>query len=404
MNSLEAGCTQNIRYVCLSALLSSASPSPSPNTTQHNATMKVVRPVSPARRLPSCQAIAILILTLSVCLLLATTPLPHRRKPYHIECIKFSPKGQTREGIGAVLRRNQFGLFLADTYDAKVAFPKITSEHGYEMDKMFDTCPEPSEKCTIREADLILYRCPRSDCACHRQQIAPYMDRIAASCKVVLFVNQQVRTMEYSGCTDRTLRRYFGTEKTPVVPYDALHYRAGDLAGRKGGKTFSPRELFYLLNAMCRLSTRDIVVCTEGTPNIPIPDPCKGRLVLASDTSMQDVFRIFQHAKTVAVGTSSLATMVMEIARPERVVMLERVLPRFEWVDCEQWTLIEKMGAVFHFKSKSLMVDAALSGRPLMIRSLRTDNQHSSTRFREGVPERRWSNDSRMSWARKVQS
>lgn len=354
----------------------------------------------PCRRLPVCYLAVILVLALSVLCFILTSPLPRPLKASAVRCVKFAPEGQTREGIGALLRRNQLGLFIADTYAARVAFPNIESEHGYDVRDMFDECPDPAPGCTLREDAMYLERCPRRDCRCHREQLYRHSDALAGRCPVLGYVNMKVRTMEFSGCTARTLARYFGTERAPAVPYDALHFRAGDISGRKGGKTFSPHELFYLLRAMCQLSDRDVVVCTEGTPDIPIPPECGNRLVLASDTSIQDVFRIFQHATTVSVGTSSLATIVMEIARPERVVMIERALPKFEFVDCERWTVIGRYGAVFHFNSKKLMVQSALSGQPLMVRSLRTDNQHAGTKFILGVPERRWTNDTKMRWTR----
>lgn len=316
-----------------------------------------------------------------------------------LRCVKVAPRGQTNEGIGATLRRNQLALFIAESYSSKVAFPNITSAHGYKIQDLFDSCPTPSAKCTVYLEKMVLFRCPRADCECHRKRMRRYTTGKSQTCRVLQVETDRIRTMEYSGCMKGVLSSYLGTTIRPPVEYDALHYRAGDLANMNGGKSFSSNELLYLLTAMCKLSERDIVVVTEGLPELPKPLNCWNRIVLASDTTVQEAFQIFQHAKTVAVGTSSFATMMMEVASPTHMVLLARTAAVYEWVDCEYWTVIGARGAVFHFDSKKMMTETVLSGAGIKARSQRTKNQEKWNNLKVGVPPRRWTNDSK--WIRR---
>lgn len=305
-------------------------------------------------------------------------------------CVKIAETGQTNEGIGALFRRNQIAVFIAESYHAKIAFPNITSDHGYAVQDMFDQCPTPPESCTVHMEKLILYRCPRADCECLKRQLQRYIAEKGKVCRVLGVETDRVRTLEYSGCVGRILSRYFGTTSKPSRSYDAIHYRTGDLAEKRTGKKFSLHELWYLLSAMCKISERDIIVVTEGRPKIPKPAHCGNRLVLASDTTVHEAFRILQHAMTVAVGTSSFATMMMEVASPKHMVVLARVVAHYQWVDCEYWTVVGDRGALFHFDSKKMMLGSVLGSGGVQTRSLRTRNQERFNKYEVGVPPREW--------------
>lgn len=312
---------------------------------------------------------------------------PHRSL---LGCVKIADIGQSTEGIGAILLRNQEALFIAESHRANIAFPPILSDHGYAIQDMFDTCPEPPQHCQVRIDDMVLYRCPRADCNCLRQQIARYVADKTRTCPVLGVENNRIRTLEYSGCLGGILSRYLGTTSKPTMEYDAIHYRFGDLAQKGIGKRFSLNELWYLLSAMCKISDRDIVIVTEGNPKIPNPTNCWNRLILASDTTVHEAFRILQHAKTISVGTSSFALMMTELASPMHMVVLERTASRYEWVDCKQWTIVGERGALFHFESKKMMLDTVLGGEGVKTRSHRTKKQESRNSYELGVPSRIW--------------
>lgn len=353
-----------------------------------------MKPTSARRRFLGL-GLSALIATVAVIFFLSTRPFQHviRMKASMLRCVKIAPEGQSTEGIGAILRRNQVALFVAELYAANLSFPNITSDHGYEVQDMFDHCLVPSDDCMLYVEDMILYRCPRADCDCLRNRVHKYIDEKSQVCRVLHIETDRVRTMEYSGCIGGVLSNYFGTNSRPSIEYDAIHYRAGDLADQKKGKSFSTDELWYLLTAMCKISTRDIYVVTEGRPRIPKPTNCGDRLVLASDTTVQEAFQIIQYAKTVAVGSSSFATMMMEVAKPAHLVLPGRVAALYEWVDCRYWTVVGERGAVFHFDSKKMMVDAVLAGAGVEARSLRTRNQERNNRYEVAVPSRNWTKD-----------
>lgn len=227
-------------------------------------------------------------------------------------------------------------------------------------------------------------------------------DELARKCQSLLVDNDATRTIEYSGCLPNTIRRYFGTDEEPAVEYDAVHLRAGDLSARGGGKTFTDLEMFFILTAMCRLSKRDIVVLTEGHPKLPMVKDCGDRVVMASDESLHDTIQIFQHAKNVAAGSSSFAGLLLEAARPERVITLSRVLSFVEWVACENWTVIGKRGAVFHFDSRESMLSIARSGIGVYPRSFKTETQKAGIKgsLELRVVRRTWNKDG--SWMRRT--
>lgn len=337
-------------------------------------------------------------LVTAVCIVtFSSSPSTLSMVPNVLNCVKVAPFGQSREGLGAILRRNQLAVFLADSYSVKLSFPHIESTHGYGIENFFSKCPTPPDNCLLDQDNMMVYRCPKSDCQCLQEQVHRYTSMLVKRCRVIHVRNNRVRSMEWSGCTRNVLSSYFGTKKKPKIPFDVLHYRAGDMEDRPGGKSFTKDELFYFFRVMCKTGHRDIVVLTEGSPEMPMIEECGNRLVVAADTSIYDAFRVIQHADSVAVGASSFATMMMEVGTPRRMVVLLRHAHLYEWVNCEEWTIIGEYGVVFHFNSKQSMLDAVLSGRDLKSRSLISDKQQKTlTHYKLGRPSRRWSNDS--SW------
>lgn len=91
---------------------------------------------------------------------------------------------------------------------------------------------------------------------------------------------------------------------------------------------------------------------------MPVVPECGKRLVLATDTTISDTFRLLQHATTVEA--SSFSTMKMEVGTPRRMVLLLRHAHPYERVNCEQWTKIGEFGVLFHFNCNQGMVDAVL--------------------------------------------
>lgn len=314
-----------------------------------------------------------------------------------LECIRILEGSQTTEGIGAVFKRNQVAVLLASYYKVKLQFPELMSIHGYNYADMFDNCnhdmsDEFRKRCTLYLKDILFEYCTRGDCDCMAGQYATHLQRVVdRGCPTVGIQHDGFKRIEFSGCLP-LLKRYFGTKGPPPDwEYNAIHYRMGDLADKPGGKSFSIMELWVLIKMMCLMSDRDIVVVTEGKPEIP---ECGNRIVLA-DTSIEYSMQIFQHAKFVAAGVSSFAYILMEFASPERVVIKTGHVLRYEFVDCENWTLVDsKTGATLHFDSKKAMVDMMSSSRKLEFEwTVRKRKEFAAAEiktFNMSVPKRIW--------------
>ena len=315
-----------------------------------------------------------------------------------VGCIKIVPNFGGREGIGALVHRTQLAFFLASVFNVDISFPKLNSAHGYGVHSLFSECAEAEPSCNLNEEAAAISRCPPGDCQCMRLKVAPHVIPLMKKCSVISVATGPHRTREYGGCLTRVMKRYLGTEHPPweKLDYDALHFRAGDLANASNVKVYSPYETITLLKQMCLLSNRDIVVVTEGSPSMPVVKECKDRLIIAGNTSIKEALGILQHAKHVSLSLSSFAILAAEFVRPERMVIVERAAETFEWVDCEKWTVISNKVVVFHFDSRKQMLKSVIS-RSLLSRGYSTNNQRSKMdKIRFAIPERRWSNDT--SW------
>lgn len=340
-------------------------------------------------------------ISLAIIAMIGFLVLMTRKRPFghKLQCVSVIESSISREGVGEFIRRNQLAFFLADRYSARISFPDITSSHGYEVHNLFSSCKEESKWCTLRQGDMIIDRCPRADCRCLWRESDKYIHEKARACNVLSLRNDALRTMEYSGCLRNVLSSYFTSDEKhkdkKAKPYQVLHYRAGDLKKHPGGKSISMVEMFYILDTMCRTSEHDIIILTEGRPKIPDVRICRNRLVLAGNTSLNEAFMLVKHAKTVSVGDSSFAIAMMEVARPDRIVLLTRSVPTYEWVDCARWTILDQRGVPFHFHSKRLMLEAVISGRPTAVRSHRLEQQVVTigTRVKLKVLERIWRMD-----------
>ena len=315
-----------------------------------------------------------------------------------VGCIKIVRNFGGREGIGSLVHRTQLAFFLASVFDVEINFPRLDSVHGYGLHDMFSECAEAEPSCYLNEQAAAIARCPPGDCECMKRSVAPHVLPLTKNCSVISVATGPDRNREYGGCLTRVMKRYLGTEHPPweKLDYDVLHFRAGDLARAKHGKAYHPYETNALLQQMCLLSNRDIVVVTEGTPSMPVVKECKDRLVMAGNTTMKEALGILQHGKHVSLGISSFAILAAELVRPERMVIVERAAETFEWVDCEKWTVISDTFSAFHFHSRELMSKSVIS-RSLLSRGFTTHNQRGKMKnIRFEIPERRWSNDT--SW------
>ena len=273
---------------------------------------------------------------------------------------------QSAEGVGAVSLRNQVALFIASMYNTTLEYHGKMSEHGYDINKLFSKCPGPKlptnnidnrvtdHRCTLDTTQMYFPVCDFQDCQCMADGIRPHVDKlIAKGCSSIIVVNDGFRHSVFSGCVKPVLERYFGWKgPKPKWEYDVIHYRMGDLADRPGGKSFSRETVQTYVNVMCKTSKRDIVILTEGNPDVP---QCENRVVLAADTSLEEAMQIMQYGKTVAVGQSGFARLMMMMANPEAVLVLRGLYHLFDWVDTDEWYLLESRFAIFHFKSKETL-------------------------------------------------
>lgn len=344
------------------------------------------------------------------------------------------------EGLGAILRRNQLAVFLADVYGANLAWDHMRSSHRYNTEEFFSECEPAQDGCKLFQKSMVLRRCPRGDCACLWNGVSRYLlsvkqtdegdeaneqgepaKSMEMNCSVLGVKNDRLVTQEYSGCMGDAMRRYFvhsnktlashlpssppssasssPSSASPSSPqlkgeYDVIHYRMGDLRKKPGMKSPSEVELYYLLEAMCKLSDRRIYILTEGNPGIPDVS-CFDRLYMASDTSLHDAFSIMAFARVVSVGSSSFSIVLAEVARPDEVVTLYRTLALYEWMRAQRWTVVMGRGEFFHFDSKESMVDTLLTGRDPRARTYRREGWFNATSFKiKKIPESRQYNES----------
>lgn len=299
---------------------------------------------------------------------------------------------QNDEGIGQALKRNQFAIFVAQLLRAKLSLPDRPTSHNYSLAHFFDACPAPAAprlaRCTLRLDELLLERCARRDCACLRDSLLPYLRPLAAACPLVAVHHDKFKTQEYSGCIADPLTRYLGGPNRWPAPYNAVHFRQGDLADRRHANSTYMRQLYNQINFMCKHSPHDIIVVTEGEPELPTCG--NNRVVLAGNTSVREAFSIMQHARWIGVGKSGFAIAMMQIARPQRVLMEHWVMPNYDWLDVPKWTVFNSVGAAFNFRSAedafyrvyaSAGIDLLTYKNPALLKYVRFDVQ---------VPSRRW--------------
>ena len=318
-----------------------------------------------------------------------------------LRCVQISNKTQSQEGLGALVRRNQFAFLIADTYNADVSFPSINSSHGYDISNLFDQCPEPASDCVLNQATLKIYRCPRGDCHCLRAEMRRHVSHLARRCSSLLVHNDNARTMEFSGCIKSVLTKYLGKASKPVPnknleatrEWDAVHYRAGDLTDSQlGKKAFLPQELYFVLKEMCTRSGRDIVVLTEDVSNLPRVRGCQHRILLARDTPLLVTLAIARYAKTLSVGRSAFAMIMAELASPDTMMVMQRDVTLFDWMPVQDWTVFFEFGIKYHFNDRQFMRDTSFFRRNLEGRSYRTRSQlrAGKERVRLLPPRRFW--------------
>ena len=281
-----------------------------------------------------------------------------------LQCVFIPNVHQTREGLGAIMHRNQIAMFIATLYNAKVEYHGMPSEHGYDINKMFDKCPGPplpikedslvqQHPCTLDVSHVFVPMCDYQDCSCRASAISPHVEKLVAKgCSSIIVRGDGFKDMTFSACLKPILERYFGWKgPKPTWEYDVIHYRMGDLADAGGGKTFAPSLLQTYVNIMCKSSDRDIIILTEGNPDVP---RCEDRVILAADTSVKEAMQVMQFAKTVAVGKSEFATLMLMMANPEAVIMRSNAFVFYDWLDVDDWYLVESDYAVVRFPSKEL--------------------------------------------------
>ena len=313
-----------------------------------------------------------------------------------IKCVLAMQNGG-REGLGAVILRNNLAFFIASIEKVPLAFPTpLQSNHGYKLSSFFSDCARLEKippECTLNHWNMALPRCPRGDCKCMSDQVNSHLTVARRSCNTIGVVPNTLYSMEFAGCNGNVMHRYFGNKTVPSVEYDAIHYRMGDMRKSPGLKSFSKRDLYCIVRAMCAVSERPIVIVTQGNPTVPHLGSCAKRIIMANSTSVEEAFRIFQHAKNVAIGTSSFALAMMELASPERVIVVQGTAGYYEWVNCEKWTIIGERCEAFHFDSKELMVDRAVRHPTMMTMAFRTAKEIPETQFGLKIPTRFWENE-----------
>lgn len=309
-------------------------------------------------------------------------------------CISSTERDGTAEGLGSFLQRSQLIIFLADIFDAEVSFPKKYSTHGYDIASFFSNCsripnakhqPFPSS-CVLDQERMFINQCNRGDCLCLANETLKQVHSTSKHCPLLKVKVDRMITMQYSGCIKNTMSNYFATGTPPSFAYDAVHYRQGDLKDTTNLKSFSPHTLNDIVNIMCVMSDRPIVIVTEGSPNLP---QCQHRIILAANLSIRESFRIFQYAHTVGIGISSFARAMMQIASPNRVVLVQKAFYWYDWVPCQNWTIIGDKGLAYHFNDKEILKQAVLqhgdlSSRVFSVNSIRQKDYNMS------LPTRRW--------------
>lgn len=309
------------------------------------------------------------------------------RKTSIVRCFR-SYDLPTDEGLGALITRNNLLFFLAHIYSSNISWPQQKSSHRYDVHKLFSTCETPSPSCILRPSKIVIPRCTRANCTCHWKSIRAYVDKMGKTCKVIGVGIDRYRSTEYFGCIRRPIQHYFVHARRPSFDYDAIHLRMGDLAWKPGDKSISSWELQNILQTLCFLSRRPIVILTEGYPLIPKVD-CYSRIILATDTTLKDAFTIMSHAKILSVGDSTFALALAEVASPERLVLLQRSIHRYDWMAVNNWTIIDALGVPFHFNDKVLAFNLMTSTTYSKARTERYSNEFNYS-YEWEVPKSRY--------------
>lgn len=202
-----------------------------------------------------------------------------------------------------------------------------------------------------------------------------------AGCSTVGVKNDAYERMEFCGCL-RVLGQYVGNGDVPEKEYDAFHYPT---EGESGATRL---EAAIILKMMCKLSNRDIVVVVRKGTSL---STCGERLILA-DVDAKRAVQIFQHARVVGAGGSEMSDFLLELAKPERVVVSRRSARRFEWVDCDRWTIVDGAdGSWHHFASRKDFVTVIMSSRDLKDeRMTRKEGNLRVENYDMEVPRRVW--------------
>lgn len=199
----------------------------------------------------------------------------------------------------------------------------------------------------------------------------------SAGCNTVGVKNDAYDRLEFSGCLN-VLERYLGGEKRPNKPYDAMYYP----------ERMDELEAVIVLQMMCKMSEREIVIVGKGgRPMVR----CGERLVVA-DVAEREMVEIFRHARVVGVVGREDVELLMEMARPERVVVVRRGARRLEWVRCEKWTVMDGSDASWHhYGRKETFVKVVTSSRDLVNeRMYRKKSVFKLDKYEREIPGRRW--------------
>eukprot|EP00178_Gracilaria_changii_P000288 TRINITY_DN1034_c0_g1_i1.p1 TRINITY_DN1034_c0_g1~~TRINITY_DN1034_c0_g1_i1.p1 ORF type:complete len:382 (+),score=52.34 TRINITY_DN1034_c0_g1_i1:135-1280(+) len=320
-----------------------------------------------------------------------------RTLSFRTSCVLVMGK-QNNEGIGQTLLRNQFAVFVAEILSSKLNFPEHMSHHGYNLADFFDRCasspharnnstPTVPERCVLRKKQLLMRNCRRGDCECLRRETMRHVRPLATRCDIIGVQHDSFKTLEYAGCISNVMTRYFGGPNRWRKAYNAVHYRQGDLKEKHDANDNWMYMLNNMISFMCRHSERDIVIVTQGEPEVP---KCEDRVVLAGNTSERESFAILQHAQWIGVENSGFGIAMMQIAKPERVLMDTFVTKWYDWLIKPEWTVFNRAGAVFSFASGRDAIEAKYAGAGLEVRTLRGQYLKKYDRFVAEVPARRW--------------
>ena len=317
--------------------------------------------------------------------------------PTKLKCVYALGANVTKEGLGSILRRSQLASFIASSYNLPIQFPVVIhkSSHGYAISDMFSQCAGKIKRtdipanCQLKFKRLNIVRCPRGDCQCKLERLKKHLLPLKQRCTTLGVWEDDGYNAEYTGCLSGLIRRYFGNDTKPKQDYDVIHYRAGDLfKNYKNSKTFTKHEMYSIISTLCDLSDRPIVILTEGSTDLPT---CKKNgVILASNLSLMESFKIAQHATNLVVGESTFAFLLAELARPERMIILERSVPFYEWSKCEKWTILGKRGMPFHFDSKRAMTEAVLERHSLEPMGLAYSRRWHRFNYKLEVPRKVW--------------